>query len=61
MARPIKETPIVYGQNAIRILKEIENPEPLPKERIEEIKKSHEMFLKTYRSSYAEAGINFAK
>jgi hypothetical protein len=44
MARPIKETPVVYEENAIRILKEIANPEPLSKERIEEIRKAGEWF-----------------
>ncbi|MDR1723542.1 MAG: hypothetical protein LBR84_06370 [Tannerella sp.] len=44
MARPIKETPVVYGKDAIRILKEIENPEPLPRERVEEIRRDYEQF-----------------
>jgi hypothetical protein len=42
MARPIKETPVVYGKDAIRILKEIENPEPLPRERVEELTRACE-------------------
>lgn len=44
MARPIKETPVVYGKDAIRILKEIENPVPLSKERRDEIRSVGEYF-----------------
>jgi hypothetical protein len=40
MARPIKETPVVYGKNAVRILKEMENPKPLSMERMERIKRA---------------------
>ncbi|MDR3269400.1 MAG: hypothetical protein LBT83_10085 [Tannerella sp.] len=54
MARPIKETPIVYGKDAVRILKEIENPEPLSKERVEEIRKAGEWFERQPKRSYEE-------
>ncbi|MDR3252796.1 MAG: hypothetical protein LBT35_04450 [Tannerella sp.] len=42
MARPIKETPILRGENALRVLERMQNPEPLPKEKIEEIKRDYE-------------------
>jgi hypothetical protein len=40
MARPIKDTPILYGKNAIRMLEEIKNVKPLPEERIARIKQA---------------------
>jgi hypothetical protein len=46
MARPIKETPVVYGKDAIRILKEMENPKPLSEERMAEIRKAGELYRK---------------
>jgi hypothetical protein len=54
MARPIKETPVVYGKDAIRILKEIENPEPLPRERVEEIKRAGEWLRRQPVRTYEE-------
>jgi hypothetical protein len=57
MASPIKETPIVYGKNAIKILKEIENVRPLPEEHQERIRKAIRMLDKRIKNSYEEAGL----
>jgi len=54
MARPIKETPVVYGKDAIRILKEMENPEPLPREWVEEAIKVGRFFESQPKRTYAE-------
>jgi hypothetical protein len=43
MARPIKETPILYGKDAVRIMERMQNVELWPREKIEEIKEVHAM------------------
>jgi hypothetical protein len=59
MARPIKETPVLYGKDAIRMLKEVENVKPLSPERIERIKQAGISLKKIWRESFEEAGIKF--
>ena len=59
MARPIKDTPILYGKDAIRMLKEVENVVPLPPETIERIKRDSLVLEKIQKNSYEEAGIRF--
>jgi hypothetical protein len=54
MARPIKETPTVYGKDARRILKEMENPEPLPAERVAEILRHGELHRQQKYHTYSE-------
>jgi hypothetical protein len=44
MARPIKDTPIISGEDARRFTEAMENVVPLPKEEREEIKKAYEWF-----------------
>jgi hypothetical protein len=61
MARPIKETPVLYGKDAIRMLKEVENPKPLPPEFIERIKEARIISEKIRKNSYEEAGLNNKK
>jgi hypothetical protein len=61
MARPIKETPVLYGKDAIRMLKEVENVVPLSPERIERIKRAGIILKKIQKDSYEEAGIKFKK
>ena len=61
MARPIKDTPILYGKDAIRMLKEVENVVPLSPERIERIKQAGIILEKIQKDSYEEAGIKFKK
>jgi hypothetical protein len=61
MARPIKDTPVLYGKDAIRMLKEVENVVPLSPERIERIKQAGIILKKIQKDSYEEAGIKFKK
>ena len=42
MARPIRETPILYGDDAKRFLANIENVKPASKEEKERIRASYE-------------------
>jgi hypothetical protein len=44
MARPIKDTPIISGDDARRFTEAMENVVPLPQEEREEIKKAYEWF-----------------
>ena len=61
MATPFKETPVLYGKDAIRMLKEVENVVPLPPETIERIKRDSLLLEKIQKNSYEEAGIKFKK
>ena len=42
MARPIAETPILFGKDAERFLYNMQHVEPLPRERQEKIKEAYE-------------------
>ncbi len=44
MARPIKETPVITGEDAERFLKEIENPIPEDPKEIERGREIYEYF-----------------
>ena len=44
MARPIKDTPILYGEDARRLTKAMENVVPLTKEEREKQKKAYKWF-----------------
>jgi len=57
MARPIKETPVVYGKDAVRILKEIENPVPFSKERIDEIRQAGEWYEQQRKIGFTYAEV----
>lgn len=46
MARPIKETPILFGEDARRFLKEMENVKPASEEEKQRIRKSYEKLKK---------------
>lgn len=45
MARPIKETPILYGEDARRFEKEMKEVKPLTKEKREKIRRQRDAFL----------------
>jgi hypothetical protein len=60
-SRPIKETPVLYGKDAIRMLKEVENVVPLSPEKIERIKRNGLALEKIRVKSFEEAGIKFKK
>jgi len=51
MARPIKETPVLYGTKAKSFLERMANVEPWPQERREEIKRAYEL-SKKMRTGY---------
>jgi catalase len=42
MATPIQDTPVLSGKDAERFLKLIENPKPVPKELVEQMKRDYE-------------------
>lgn len=42
MARPIKETPILYGEEARRFEMQMLNPKPISREREESIRRDYE-------------------
>lgn len=46
MARPIRETPVLYGKDAVRFEKEINAAKPLSEERRSEMRKQYESFLR---------------
>ncbi|MDE5728212.1 MAG: hypothetical protein K2H83_09260 [Duncaniella sp.] len=46
MARPIKETPILYGSDARRFEERMQNPPKVSQEKKDEIRKSFETVMK---------------
>jgi hypothetical protein len=44
MARPIKDTPILYGEDARRLTEAMENVVPISKERREKMKEAYAWF-----------------
>ncbi|MDR2382676.1 MAG: hypothetical protein LBD76_02195 [Prevotellaceae bacterium] len=61
MASPIKETPVLYGEDARRMLEKMENVKPFPPEKIERIKRDGLILKKIEKNSYEEAGIKYKK
>jgi hypothetical protein len=45
MANPIKETPILYGEDARRFAARIANPKPVSPKKIVEMNKAYEWYL----------------
>ena len=46
MARPIGETPVMYGEDAVRFLKEMENVKSASNEDKERVRKAYDMLKK---------------
>lgn len=46
MAKPIRETPILYGKEAEKFLKAIANPKKISKEELERMKENYEKIKK---------------
>lgn len=46
MARPIKETPILFGEDARRFEKEMREVKPLSKEKRDKIRRQYDAFLR---------------
>ncbi len=44
MARPIKETPVLRGKDAVEFAKRIANPSPVSREEKEAARKAYEQF-----------------
>ncbi|MDR0829905.1 MAG: hypothetical protein LBN95_07320 [Prevotellaceae bacterium] len=44
MARPIADTPILRGQDALRFMEAMENVKQVSKEKLESIEKSYQLF-----------------
>lgn len=49
MARPISETPILYGEDAKRFETIIQNTKPYSKEKQEQLRKTYENFKQRVR------------
>ena len=45
MARAIRETPVLYGKDAVRFEKEIREAKPLSEERRAEMRRQYESFM----------------
>jgi hypothetical protein len=45
MANPIKETPVLYGEDARRFAERMANPKMISKEKMEEMERDYESFL----------------
>ena len=54
MARPIRETPILFGEDARRFLERMQNPEPETPEEREQRLKDYEFMKKSYEIGMAE-------
>ena len=54
MARPIRETPILFGEDARRFLERMQNPEPETPEEHEQRLKDYEFMKKAYEIGMAE-------
>ena len=46
MARPIGETPVLYGEDAVRFLKEMENVKSASNEEKDRVRKAYDMLKK---------------
>lgn len=53
MARPIKETPILYGEDARKFVERMKNVRPLSDERIAEIKRDYEYIMSMFEGEDA--------
>lgn len=49
MARPIKETPILFGDDARRFEARMKNPPKITKEEREERRRSYAMLIKVFK------------
>ena len=54
MARPIRETPILFGEDARRFLEAMQNVKPEPPEVRTRILRDYEFMKKTYELGMAE-------
>lgn len=45
MARPIKETPTLYGEDARRFAYAVEHPQPISKEELERMEAAHSRMM----------------
>jgi hypothetical protein len=46
MARPIKETPILYGENAKHFAQQIEQKKPVSNIELDRMRKAYQLYLK---------------
>lgn len=57
MAKPLKpicpETPILYGEDARRFMRNLKNPKKESPERRQEIMAAYEVFTKVFKGSYS--------
>ena len=58
MARPIKETPILYGEEARKFEERMKNVRPLSDERIAEIKRDYEYIMSMFEDEDEEYAAN---
>ena len=55
MARPIKETPILFGEEARRFEERMKKIRPLSKERIAEIRRDYEYMMSMFERKKKQA------
>lgn len=49
MARPIKETPILYGEDARRFMARMKNPKKLSREKMEQMQRDYEFIQSMFK------------
>jgi hypothetical protein len=54
MARPIKETPVLYGNDAKIVLDRMKNVTPWTMEKIEDVRRAYKHFKDMQRKKYPE-------
>lgn len=45
MASPIKETPVLFGEEALRFMAKIDNPRPVSTEEVKTARQSYELIM----------------
>ncbi len=50
MARPIKETPILYGEDARRFVARMKSPKKLSKEKLEQMQRDYEFIQSMFKN-----------
>lgn len=49
MARPIKDTPTLYGEDARRFIEHMENLKPLSKEQLDDIDHGYNLMMSIFK------------
>ena len=49
MARPIKDTPTLYGEDARRFIEHMENLKPLSQEKLDDVDRSYNRIMSIFK------------